>query len=154
MAKNNKDKNVLFIGTFTLSIDKKNRLSMPSKWKTAFSHEIIVKKGYEGCLELRTPAEFEIFAERVISAPHEDKNNRIAKRNALGGAHSVGIDASGRFVIPSHLIRDIAANREVCLVGIGNAIELWDVSQYETWRSYNENANISINPSSDNARAV
>jgi MraZ protein len=43
-----------YYGTFEHTIDTKKRLTLPSKFCTKLSKVIIVNKGIDNCLELRT----------------------------------------------------------------------------------------------------
>ena len=48
----------MFLGTYSHTLDLKNRLVLPSKIAAKLSKTVVVSKGFDGCLELRTLEDF------------------------------------------------------------------------------------------------
>ena len=53
----------MLLGTYNHSLDCKKRLIIPSKIAAKLDKEVVVSKGFDGCLELRTEAEFEKYSQ-------------------------------------------------------------------------------------------
>jgi MraZ protein len=56
---------------------------------------------------------------------------RRFQRFFLGGAMQVVLDKQGRILVPPHLRKYAALNKEVVLAGSGRRFEIWDLERYE-----------------------
>ncbi|XBA51382.1 Transcriptional regulator MraZ [[Mycoplasma] cavipharyngis] len=129
-----------FLGTFYFNLDDKNRLILPAKWRATLSSDVVISQGYDGALELRSLAKFQEYYNNELSLlDFKNKNARLMLRKFLGNAANLVVDRAFRILIPNHLIQLAEIQREVCLVGLGSVIEIWDASKYAEFQKQNIN---------------
>ena len=59
----------MFLGEYSHSIDAKNRLIVPAKYRDELGENFILTKGFDGCLYIYPQKEWEIFEEKLNSLP-------------------------------------------------------------------------------------
>ena len=55
----------MFIGEYRHSIDNKNRLIIPSKYRDELGSNFIVSKGFDGCLTIYTQEQWHLKFEQI-----------------------------------------------------------------------------------------
>jgi MraZ protein len=119
---------VAFRGTFDHTLDAKNRLTVPSKFRAALADGVVLARASSApCLEVWPAADYE----RLNAAALEGMNPisapaRELKRRIYGGAFDTPLDAAGRVMVPPKLVEYAGLDREVALVGAGECLEIWD----------------------------
>ena len=58
-----------FRGLYEHSLDSKDRLTVPSRFRAALSDGVVLSKGFDPCVWVHTTAEFEQLSDRFLS-PH------------------------------------------------------------------------------------
>ncbi len=126
---------MIFLGTYFHNIDSKNRLSMPAKFASQLGNEVVVSKGFDGCLEIRSIADSNIYVDKLMNLSQNKKNSRIVARQLLGNAANVEMDKARRILIPATLLKEANITKDVAVIGVGNKIELWDLNTYNKFKS-------------------
>ena len=124
----------MLLGTYNHSLDSKKRLILPSKIVAKLDKEIVVSKGFDGCLELRTEVEFEKYSQKLLHLSQNKKEARILIRQLLANAASLAIDNANRILIPSTLLNETNINSQVTIIGLGNKLEIWDANAYNEFK--------------------
>ncbi len=124
----------MFLGTFLHTLDNKNRLMIPSKFRNSLNNKVVINKGFDGCIELRSEESFNAFASNLMNYSSNKSNSRIIVRQLLANASDVEFDNSGRILIPATLIKEANLSQEVTVIGLGNKIEIWDSLTYEKFK--------------------
>jgi MraZ protein len=115
-----------FRGHFEHSLDAKNRLSIPTRFRTAFSSGTVLAKTPEPCVAIWTPETNEAIIERALSGLNPmGAEYRKASRFFQGNSFEVDLDASGRVTLPSPLLTHAGIERDVVVVGVGDHLEVW-----------------------------
>src|SRR3989338_7434847 len=72
----------MLIGEYLHTIDQKNRLSVPSKFRKDLGEIVVLTRGLDKCLFLYTLVEWQILAERLAKLPwvKYSEENRIILR--------------------------------------------------------------------------
>ncbi len=125
----------MIIGQYSHTIDDKNRLSLPAKFRKEMGKKVVITPGLDSCLFIFTMKEWEKIAERlsVKESSILQADNRGFNRYLLGGAVEVEIDGVGRMLLPEHLRDRAKLKNKVVFIGVKDRAELWDE---ETWNSY------------------
>ncbi len=126
---------MIFLGTYFHNIDAKNRLSMPAKFASSLGNEIVISKGFDGCLEVRSSNSFEAYANKLMNLTQTKKDSRIVIRQLLANAANVELDKARRILIPANLLKEANISSSVVVIGIGNKIEIWDEQTYNKFKS-------------------
>lgn len=124
-----------FHGTFEHTLDAKNRVTVPSKFRAALSGGIFLVRGEDPCLLVYRREDYEQMAERSLAATNPlSRQAKDARRLFFAFADDVELDSAGRIVLSAkHLQHAGIEGRDVVITGTGEALELWDP---ERWRSY------------------
>ena len=131
-------KNVMFIGEYRHSIDKKGRLAVPAKFRAKLRKGAVITKGLDNCLFLYTRDEWEKLAEKLASLPLSQSNTRAFARLMLAGAMDVRLDSQNRVVLPEYLRKFATLDRVTVLAGLYNRLEIWDEALWEKYKSGTE----------------
>jgi MraZ protein len=115
-----------FRGHFEHSLDAKNRLAIPARFRTAFSNGAVLAKDPETCVAVWTPETHESIIERALG----DLNPMGAQYRKLsrfyqGNSFEIDLDASGRVTLPPPLLGHAGIEKEVVVVGVGDHLEVW-----------------------------
>ena len=122
-----------FRGHFEHSLDAKNRLSIPARFRAAFSSGTVLAKAPEPCVAVWTPESHEAIIERALGGLNPmGSEYRKLSRFYQGNSFEVDLDAAGRVTLPPPLLGHASIEREVVVVGVGDHLEVWGG---ETWRS-------------------
>lgn len=124
----------MFLGTYEHSLDSKNRVNLPSKLRIKLQKVVILSKGFDGCLELRTPEQFETYAESFTKFSNTHKDSRVITRQIFANSTDVELDTANRILIPNVLLKEANIKKNVVIIGVGKKIEIWDKDAYEKFK--------------------
>jgi MraZ protein len=130
----------LFSGTFKPRLDDKGRLFLPAKFREAMGDGLVITRGQERSIDMRTKADFGVFAEKFQNASQTDARLRGYGRMLFALASEQVPDKQGRISITPEL-RDYAALQKDCVViGIYNRIEIWEPQAWSEYTAAQESA--------------
>lgn len=121
----------MFLGTYKHNLDAKKRLTIPSVVRNQLGKTVVISKGFDGSLNLRTPEEFKIYANKLLALSQTKLNTRIITRQLLANAAEIDIDNANRVLIPSNLLTEASIDTSVTIIGLGDKLELWNSDKYE-----------------------
>jgi len=124
-----------FIGEFECKLDVKGRLMLPSGLRRqldpASQERFVLNRGFEKCLVLYPKTEWEVISSEVNKLNQYVKKNREFIRYFYRGATELGLDSTGRMLLPKRLLGYAGAEKEVVLFAYSNRIEVWDKDVYD-----------------------
>lgn len=123
----------MLIGEYRHTMDDKNRLSLPAKFRKEMGKKIIITRGLDRCLFVYPIGEWKKFSEKLAGLSIGSAEGRGFSRAMLGGAMETDVDASGRVLVPDHLKEYATLSAKVVVAGIHNRVELWNE---EAWNKY------------------
>ena len=122
----------MLLGEYEHTIDDKNRLTLPAKFREELASGVVVSRGMDGCLFVWSPAEWhDRFLARVSSLDPLETDSRKLQRHFFSGAAEAELDKQGRIMIPAALLRYAGLSRDVVVAGVSDHLEIWD---REAWR--------------------
>jgi MraZ protein len=128
---------VAFRGTFDHTLDAKNRLTVPARYRATLAEGVVMAMpvDLEPCVGVWRPEEYERYTERAL-AELPPLSSRLAEleRFFYGSSQDVELDAAGRIMLPSFLLEHAALSKEVVVVGAGDRLELWDRDRWNEHR--------------------
>lgn len=122
----------MLIGEYIHSIDDKNRLSFPMKFRKEMGKTVVIAPGIEQSLFVFTPLQWKKTVDRLAEGSLQEEN-RSFSRYLIGGATEVDVDANGRILIPESLKAKLGIKDKVAIVGLYTRVELWEET---TWKKY------------------
>ncbi len=112
----------MLIGEYLHTIDQKNRLSVPSKFRKELGKRIVVARGLDKCLFLYPLEEWKILADRLAKLPWGKADTRSFVRTMIAGATDIELDALGRILLPDYLKVYGALKDTAMVVGLYNRV--------------------------------
>ena len=121
--------NISFTGEYNNSIDQKNRLSIPAKYRKALSPinngTFVLTRGFDKCLILYPLDEWKKVELQLGSLSSIKIKNRSFVRSIVRCAVHLKYDSQGRVAIPDNLLQYAKINKNVTIIGMIKKIELW-----------------------------
>lgn len=137
----------MFRGLNTINMDAKGRLAIPAKYRERLAelcdgHLVVTIDTEERSLLVYPMNEWEVIEKQIAALPSFDKRARRIQRLLIGHASDVGIDGSGRILLPAALREYAGLEKETVLIGQGKKLELWSKDAWEgTREEYLDEAN-------------
>jgi MraZ protein len=129
----------LLIGRYEYSLDAKNRLGIPPKFRDALKAEkgdrLYLTSGLEGCLYLFLPSQWAKLLDNDLQAfalPDKEQE-RAFKRKFFSEATDVELDSAGRILIPAYLKEHAGLDSAVLVQGAGKRAEIWDAKRWDSY---------------------
>ena len=121
----------MLLGEYDHSLDEKNRLAIPAKFRQAFADGIVVTRGLDGCLYAYTSTDWQELVEgRLAELDMLSAAGRLIMRHFFSGAVEAELDKQGRVGLPPALIASAKLGKEVTVAGVYDHLEIWD---RQTW---------------------
>jgi MraZ protein len=125
-----------FRGHYEHSLDAKNRLSIPARFRASFSAGVVLSKDPEPCVAVWTPETHEAIIERALGGLNPmGSEYRKLSRFYQGNSFEIDLDAAGRVTLPPPLLAHGGIEKEVVVVGVGDHLEVWG---RERWQAEQE----------------
>jgi len=122
----------MLLGEYEHTIDDKNRLTLPAKFRQAFDEGLVLTRGIERCLSAYPRSNWtETVESRLRELDPLSKEGRRMQRFFFSGATEAELDKQGRVMIPAALIQHGGLGRNVVIAGMRDHLEIWDSA---TWR--------------------
>lgn len=129
----------MLIGEYIHTIDEKNRVSLPAKFRKEMGKRVVIAPAPDQCLFIFTMKEWTKVSSRLTNHNNELSFLKADKRNfnrfMLGRASDVEVDSIGRILVPDFLKDRIGLKNKAALIGVGDRVEVWND---KTWQVYKE----------------
>ena len=118
----------MFLGEHEHTIDDKNRLTRPARFRERMAGGLVLTQGFEGhCLYAFSREDWErIVEQRVASLDLLAPEGRAMRRFFFAGAAEAEPDKQGRVLVPAHLLDRAGIARDVVVAGVYDHLEIWD----------------------------
>jgi MraZ protein len=117
----------MLLGAYDHTIDDKNRLTLPAKYREAFKDGVVVTRGLDGCLfAYRRPDWDRLVESRLAPLDPLSPETRRLQRFFYAGAAEAELDKQGRVMIPAQLVEHAKLGKEVVVAGVNDRLEIWD----------------------------
>jgi MraZ protein len=123
----------MLLGEFEHTIDEKNRLTLPSKFRQELAEGVVVTRGMDGCLYAYTRSDFDRLVAELRELDPLSREGRLMGRFFFSGATEAELDKQGRINLPAALIASARLDREVVVAGVYDHVEIWDRA---SWREH------------------
>lgn len=122
-----------YAGEFRHTIDEKNRLTIPSRWRRAEGEDfIILPDAQQHYLLVMSSEEFaRVTGEAEASPAIAPRDRRVFLRHLHARAQHGASDKQGRLLLPEELCRQVDLRGEVSLVGGRGRFEIWNLDKWK-----------------------
>ena len=124
---------VPFRGTFDHTLDVKNRLTVPARYRAALADGAVLALPVDlkPCVGVWRPEEYERYSQRALAElPPLSPQLTELERFFYGNSQDAELDAAGRIMVPGFLGKHAELEKDVVVVGVGDRLELWDKGRW------------------------
>jgi MraZ protein len=126
----------LFRGTFDHSLDAKNRLTMPARYRGALADGVVLAMpvDLQPCVGVWRSQEYDAYTRRALAGLQPLSPRRAElERFFHGSSQDTELDSAGRIIVPARLGEHAKLGKEIVIVGVGDRLELWSKP---VWQSH------------------
>lgn len=120
----------MFFGEHTCTMDEKNRLSIPARFREELGSEFIITRWLDGCV-IVLPLDQLTKIEEALAGKGMVKTRDI-RRFLYSGLARVTPDKLGRVLVPAPLRAHAGIEKEAVVIGVGSYAEIWSP---DAWQS-------------------
>ncbi len=122
----------MLLGAYEHSLDDKNRVTLPAKFRQAFAKGVFVSKGLDPCLVVYPPDGWNALVDgRLAGLDPLSREARQMSRYVYANASEAVPDKQGRISLPATLLAHASLKREVTVVGVRDHLELWEPKAWQ-----------------------
>ena len=115
-----------FRGHYEHSLDAKHRLSIPSKFREAFSDGLVLSKDTDACITVSSPDAHESRVRGALEGMNAlDPRYKQIQRFYQGNSFELELDSAGRVILPAPLLAHAKIEKDVVVTGVDDHLELW-----------------------------
>lgn len=118
-----------FVGSYSHSLDSKNRVFIPAKFREELGEEFYITRKFSKYLSIYTAEEWETFVEKISKLPESDAEE--LQEFFLGWAQKCTPDANGRIILDNKLLKFAGIKKNLIFVGVGRQIRIWSEEKWE-----------------------
>jgi MraZ protein len=120
-----------FRGQYEHSLDSKDRLTVPARFRAALADGVVLAAGLDPCVEVYGVEDYGRFEQQFLSTlnPLSGKGRRL-KRRFHASSHDEELDSAGRIRIPRHLIDHAGLAGACVVVGVADHLEVWNAGRW------------------------
>ncbi len=123
-----------FLGTYTVNLDEKGRLNVPSKFKNILENKYgaqLVTVAMDGYLIVFPHLEWEKNENRMDEMAPLNPKERDEVRPYLSSASDCEVK-SGKILVPAFQRDAVGLTKEIVLVGMSKTFEIWPASEWKS----------------------
>ncbi len=124
----------MFIGEYNHNLDNKNRLALPSKFRSDLKSGAVVTRGLDNCLFIFTKTDWQKMVDKITELPIGKADARGFSRIMLAGAMDVKLDSLGRILLPDYLKKYAGLKKKIIVAGLYNRLEIWDEQKWNNYK--------------------
>ena len=128
----------VFTGTYNPKLDDKGRLFLPAKFRDDLREGLVITRGQDRALEVRTAADFEKYRERLRDTT--DARMRGYMRMVFALASEQSPDKQGRVSLSPELREYAGLQKDCVVIGVSNKIEIWEPKAWGDYTAAQEEA--------------
>ncbi|MFH1601819.1 MAG: division/cell wall cluster transcriptional repressor MraZ [Candidatus Shapirobacteria bacterium] len=126
----------MLIGQYCSKVSPKGRVAFPKKFRDQMGDQLVVTRGYEGCLIVVSENDWKLLLEGTENKPFVFEATRDTLRFLLGNAAQVELDEQGRFVLAIHLRNYSGLEQGAVFLGLQKYVEIWDKKRWADRQNY------------------
>ena len=120
----------MFYGKHEHTVDEKNRLTLPAKFRDALDAGVVLARGIDRNIDVYPRGNWDANVARIAELDSLTREAREMKRYVFAGAAVAELDKQGRVLVPPDLVMHAGLGKDVVVAGVHDHIEIWDRSQW------------------------
>ena len=123
----------MLLGEYEHTIDDKNRVTLPARFRAAFEGGLVLTRGMDGCISAYARADWEALVQsRLATLDPLSREGRMMQRFFFSGAAEAVPDKQGRVMVPAALVEAAKLKKDVVVAGVYDHVEIWDRATWHT----------------------
>jgi MraZ protein len=123
----------VFMGEFRHAIDGKNRITIPSQWRSDDDDEkevelFLIPSSTANCLTVMPRAALDRVRAKADALPGAQRTAAYRRLGAQG--RQVPLDKHGRLSLPEEFCRALKLTGDVTLSGVIDTFEIWNTAEW------------------------
>jgi MraZ protein len=122
---------VAFRGQYEHSLDSKDRITVPARFRAPLDGGVVLVAGLEPCVEVFSTQGYEA---RMSSYAGElnplSRRGRMMQRRFNASAQDESLDSAGRVRVAKHLVQHAELAGPCVVVGVDDHLELWNPERW------------------------
>ena len=120
-----------FRGQHEHSLDSKDRLTIPARWRAQLADGVVLVAGLDPCVEVYSPQGYEDFSRRFLADLNRlGRKGRMMYRRFNASAQDEELDSAGRVRLAGHLIEHAGLGGNCMVVGVADHLEIWSPERW------------------------
>lgn len=132
----------MLIGEYIHTIDEKNRISLPAKFRKVMGKKIVITPGLDKCLFVFNQDEWQKVIKKLSGGDDNlsflSKDQRNFNRLMFGQAADAEVDKIGRVLLPEFLKAKIKVTDTAVMVGVEDRVEIWNERDWQAMKERTE----------------
>ncbi len=120
---------MLFVGEHKHSLDAKNRLFIPAKYRDMLGDSFYITRKMEKCLAIYSESEWNKLTDKLNTLP--DSVVGSIKQFLYSKTISASPDSQGRVVLPPELLSYAGIEKNTVIIGVGDHLQIWSDGLWE-----------------------
>lgn len=121
----------MFTGTYENSIDNKNRMIIPSKYRDQLGGKCMLTRGFDRCLYIYAMEDWSVLVDKIKQLKQSDRDVRKFIREFFSNTEECNLDSQGRILIPANLREYAGITKDLITKGAMDKIEIWSQETYK-----------------------
>lgn len=126
---------MMLFGEYDHQVDAKNRIRIPSRFKSVIGQDYVFMKGSNKCISIYPMQVFEERYGKYAGVSVFDAEGQRALAEVFSSCYPSSEDGQGRVVIPEKLRIYAGIDKEVVSIGMGDHIDLYALEERNNIRS-------------------
>ena len=114
---------MLFVGEYKHTLDAKNRLFIPAKYREMLGDSFYITRKMEKCLAIYSEEEWTKLTEKLNTMP--DSSVGAIKQFLYSKTINVSPDSQGRVVLTPELLGYAQIDKNAVIIGVGDHLQIW-----------------------------
>jgi MraZ protein len=125
-----------FRGQYEHSLDAKDRITIPARFRAALAEGVVLAQGLEPCVEVFSESAYGDVEQRFLADLNPfDREGRRTQRRFHARSEDEKLDSAGRVKLPRRLIEHAGLEDTCVIAGVMNRLEIWNP---ERWAAEND----------------
>src|SRR3989304_3687015 len=114
----------MFYGEYEHTVDEKNRLTLPARFRNALAGGVVLARGIERNIDVYPRESWDATVARTADLDSLTREAREMKRYVFAGAAVAELDRQGRVLVPPDLVEHAGLGKDVVVAGGHDHIEI------------------------------
>ena len=120
-----------FRGQYEHSLDSKDRLTIPARFRAALAEGVVLFEELDPCVSIYTPQDYDRLTDRYLGHLSPlSREARMMRRRFHARSHDESLDSAGRVRLPRHLIEHAGLSGACVVVGVQDHLEIWNPERW------------------------